>query len=189
MALDQVINFGKVTVSLGYGVGATSIALTAGHGARLPNAASGQYNLVWWNSTDYPDPSDDPNVEIIRVTAGGGNGSNTLTVSRAQEGTSASSKDTLGKVYKMILAITAKMIADIETEIPAAQSLAMITVTGSLPGTVFTAAQSHTGNSFIVNSNTIFIEGVDYTCSGTTVTWLYTLPDQYSTSMILICLG
>ena len=25
--------------------------------------------MTWWNSTDYPDPSDDPNSEIVRVTA------------------------------------------------------------------------------------------------------------------------
>lgn len=189
MALDQVINFGKVTVSLGYDASATSIALSAGDGAKLPNAASGQYNLVYWDSTTYPDPSDDPNVEIVRVTSGGGAAGDTLTVTRAQEGTSASSKNTLGKTYKMVLALTAKMISDIENLIPSAASMQMITVTGTLPGTAFTASQSHSGNSIIINSNTVFVEGLDYTCSGTNITWAYSLPDQYSTSAILICIG
>lgn len=40
--------------------------------------------------TNYPDPSDDPYVEIVRVT---GISTDTLTVTRAQEGTSASNKN------------------------------------------------------------------------------------------------
>src|SRR5690349_12262866 len=107
MALDPVSNFGKVTVSTGYNAAATSIALSSGHGARLPNPATlGAYNLVWWNSTDYGDPSDDPNVEIVRVTA---KSSDTLTITRAQESTSASTKNTSTKTYKMVLALTKKM--------------------------------------------------------------------------------
>src|SRR5262245_3765004 len=105
MALDQTVNFGKVTVSTGYNASATSIVLTTGHGARLPDPASGNFNLVWWNSTDYGDPSDDPNVEIVRVTA---KSSDTLTISRAQESTSASTKNTSTKTYKMVLALTKK---------------------------------------------------------------------------------
>jgi hypothetical protein len=108
--LDSIVNFGRVTVSTGYNNTATSIALTSGKGAILP--ASGNYNLVWWNSTAYSDPSFDPNVEIVRVTAG--QGTDTLTVTRAQEGTSASNKNTGGATYTMTLSFTAKMLSDIE---------------------------------------------------------------------------
>jgi len=62
-----VTNFGKVTVSSGYGSGDVSIALTAGHGSRLPSTFP--YPLTWWNVTDYPDPADDPKREIVTVTA------------------------------------------------------------------------------------------------------------------------
>lgn len=111
--LDPVKNFAKVTVSTGYDASATSIALTSGQGAKLPTPSiDGSFNLVWWNSTDYSDPSDDPNVEIVRCTA---RSTDTLTVTRAQESTSASTKNTSAKTYKMILAPTKKLVDDIGT--------------------------------------------------------------------------
>lgn len=114
--LDPVKNFAIVTVSTGYDASATSIALTSGHGAKLPAPSTdGAFNLVWWNSTDYSDPSDDPNVEIVRVT---GRSTDTLTVTRAQEGTSGSTKNTGGKTYKMILAVTKKFRDDVEAALP-----------------------------------------------------------------------
>lgn len=116
MALDGVNNFAKVEVSTGYDASATSIVLATGDGAKLPDPATANYNVVWWNSTDYPDPADDPNVEIVRVTA---KSTDTLTVTRNQESSGASTKNTAGKTYKMILGITAKMITDIAAEIAA----------------------------------------------------------------------
>jgi len=111
--LDPVKNFAKVTVSTGYDASATSIALSSGQGAKLPAPSTdGSFNLVWWNSTDYSDPSDDPNVEIVRCTA---RSTDTLTVTRAQESTSASTKNTAGKTYKMVLAPTKKLVDDIGT--------------------------------------------------------------------------
>lgn len=113
--LDPVLNFGKTEVSTGYNAAATSVALSSGHGARLPNPDDdGPYNVVWWNITDYPDPSDDPNVEIVRVTD---RISDTLEVTRAQEGTLASTKNTAGKTYAIILALTKKTIDEIDTAI------------------------------------------------------------------------
>lgn len=111
---DPVKNFAKVEVSTGYDAAALSVVLDAGDGAKLPApAADGAFNLVWWNSTDYPDPSDDPNKEIVRCTA---RSTDTLTVTRAQESTGASTKNTGGKTYKMILAPTAKTITDLSTK-------------------------------------------------------------------------
>jgi hypothetical protein len=112
MALDPVINFGKVIVSTGYGSTDTALVLFSGQGARLPNTFA--YNLVWWNSTDYADPADDPNVEIIRVN---NRTVDVLSVFRGQEGTTASNKNTPGKVYQMILAPTKKLIDDINSYI------------------------------------------------------------------------
>lgn len=99
-----VTNFGKVTVSIGYDAAATSIVLTTGHGSRLPSTFP--YPLTWWNATDNTDPADDANKEIVSVTARAGD---TLTVVRAQEGTSASTKNTGGKTYKMVLGFTKAM--------------------------------------------------------------------------------
>jgi hypothetical protein len=62
--LDAVANFVQVQASTGYTSSATSITLQTGQGSKLPAAP---FNLIWWNSTDYPNPANDPNVEIVRV--------------------------------------------------------------------------------------------------------------------------
>jgi len=112
MILDPVKNFAIVTVSTGYAAGATSIVLSSGDGAKLPAPSTdGAFNLVWYNSSDYPNPADDPNVEIVRCT---GRSTDTLTVTRAQEGTADVNHNTGGKTYKMLLSITKKMIDDIK---------------------------------------------------------------------------
>lgn len=111
MALDPVKNFAKVTVSTGYDSVATSIVLSAGNGAELPAPATdGEFNLVWYNDTDFKDPADDPNVEIVRVTA---RTTDTLTVTRGQEGIAATTKNTADKTYKMVLALTKKAYDDL----------------------------------------------------------------------------
>ena len=112
MALDVTKNFAKVEVSTGYDASATAIVLKTGDGAKLPQPSTdGAFNLVWWDSTNYATPSDDPNKEIVRVTA---RSTDTLTVTRAQESTAASTKNTGSATYKMILALTKKMVDDIE---------------------------------------------------------------------------
>lgn len=112
MAVDPVTNFGKVLVSTGYNDTDTSIVLSSGDGAKLPDPSTdGDFNVVWFNNTDYFDPSDDPNREIVRVTA---KSSDTLTVTRAQEGTSASIKNLSGKNYRMILGVTKKTVDDLQ---------------------------------------------------------------------------
>ncbi len=117
MTLDPVKNFGKVGVSTGYNAAAVTIELSGSHGLRLPNpSVDGAFNMVWWDASTYDDPADDPNREIVRVTAKAGD---TLTVTRAQESTTASTKNTNGKTYQMILAPTKKMIDDIQTELNA----------------------------------------------------------------------
>lgn len=106
--IDKAVNFGKATVSTGYDASATSIVLTSGHGSRFPNPATwGPFYLVWYNATDYADPSDDPNREIVRVTSNSGD---VLGVSRGQDGTVASTKNASAKTYKMSLALTAGVI-------------------------------------------------------------------------------
>lgn len=102
-----VTNFGLATVSTTYGSGDTTIVLTTGHGSRLPDTTGGyRYELTWWNATDYPHPADDPNVEIVMVTA---RSSDTLTVTRGQSGTSASTKNVTSKTYRMSLGVTKAM--------------------------------------------------------------------------------
>lgn len=123
MALDQTANFKKVTVSTGYDAAAVSVALDTDEGAKLPDPSGDNYNLVWWDSSTYANPSDDPNVEVVRLTA---KSTDTLTVTRNQESSGASTKNTGGSTYKMALALTSKMIDDIETEIATKISIGSI---------------------------------------------------------------
>ena len=106
---DNAKNFAKSEVSTGYDASATSVVLATGGGAKMPTAP---FNAVWWNATDYSDPSDDPNVEIVRVT---NVTTDTLTVTRAQESTSATTKNAGGKTYKVIAGLTANTVnSDLE---------------------------------------------------------------------------
>lgn len=105
--MDAIKNFAKAVVSDGnYDASATEIDVIAGHGDRLPVAP---FNAIWWNATDYPDPSDDPGVEIIRVTA---KSTDTLTITRAQEGTAAEDHNVAGKTYNLIAGMTARTITE-----------------------------------------------------------------------------
>jgi len=116
MALDPTKNFLKETLASGYSLSATAITLP--DASRFPNpAVDGAFNIVWWNVTDYPDPADDPNKEIVRVTAITGN---IATITRAQEGTTATSKNTSGKSYQIALALTKKTMDDIDTTLETA---------------------------------------------------------------------
>ncbi len=116
--MDPILNFAKGTVSAGYDDTDVTIVLESGHGAKFPSSFS--YNVVWWDSTTYADPADDPNVEIVRVT---NRVTDTLTVTRAQEGTAASTKNTAGKTYRMELPFTKKTRDDIEATIPKKRNL------------------------------------------------------------------
>ena len=73
-------------------------------------ASVGAFNMVWWNATDYGDSTEDPLKEIVRVTARTGD---VLTVSRAQEGTSAVAHNIAGKTYKLEIVWTEKLYNDI----------------------------------------------------------------------------
>lgn len=105
MALDAFKNFAKVTLSTGYTSAATTVVLSAGGGALLPAVP---FNAVWWDSTLATDPADDPLVEIVRVT---NIATDTLTITRAQEGTAATNKNTAGHIYKMIAGLTNLTVA------------------------------------------------------------------------------
>jgi hypothetical protein len=173
-SLDQVANFIKVTVNQGYGTTDTAIQLATGQGAKLPNPASGAYNLVYFNSTDYVDPADDPNVEIVRATALSGD---TLTVTRAQESTTATQKQNANKIYKMMLGLTAKMVNDISA-LTFGQPVENEVVSGS--GTSWTLANTPIAGSVKLYAGTRLIVGAgpngDYTISGTSITTTNSYP-------------
>lgn len=89
----------------------STLAYVVGGGARFPDPAvpsNGPYNVVWWDQKTYPDPDDDPNKEIVRVTAKVGD---TLTISRAQENTLATDKNSFGGLYAVSNVLT-KFVMD-----------------------------------------------------------------------------
>ena len=115
--MDQVQNFIKEIVSGTHLAAATTVNVV--NASLFPDPASGQYNLTWWDATNYPDPSGsmgDPKREIVRVT-GRDTGANTLTVTRAQEGTLASDKNTAGATYLLALCPTKKTMDDIDSRV------------------------------------------------------------------------
>lgn len=102
-----IVNFGLVTVSGTYNGSATSITLQTGDGSRLPDTDGGyRYPLIWWDAATYAHPADDPNREIVLVT---NRATDTLTVVRGQEGTSASTKNDVDGTYRMSLSLTAAL--------------------------------------------------------------------------------
>src|SRR5688572_21008106 len=129
--MDAAKNFAKGTVSTGYDDVATSIVLVTGDGARFPAVP---FNATWWNATDFPDPSDDPSHEIVRVTA---RSTDTLTISRGEEGTgnpgvAGFEHDDEGKVYKLVAGLTAKVINDEMLPVARSGTSYEVDVVGSL---------------------------------------------------------
>jgi len=113
MVLDQVENFIRVSVAGGHASGDNTISLQSGEASFLPDVNQGKYNLTWWDSENFSLPSEDPNVEIVRVNSIDTT-NDTISVTRGQENTSATSKSTGDGEYSLILSPTAKTIEDID---------------------------------------------------------------------------
>lgn len=97
----------RATVGAGYSATDTTIALSAGHGARIRPTPS---LAVWWDSTNYSFPQDDPKAEIVNVVSVS---TDTLVIERAQKGTRASSKNTNGATYVLSTEALFDVIGDI----------------------------------------------------------------------------
>ena len=121
--------------------------------------------------SDYPNPANDPNVEIVRVTVISGD---TLTITRAQEGTSASNKNTGGKTYSLVLGITAKMISDIGTATGGGVPVENEVVSGS--GTSWTLANTPVSGSVKLYAGTRLQPTTDYSISGAGITTVASYP-------------
>jgi len=112
-ALDPKRNF--ININLASGIASTDLEMTlvAGGGAQLPDPSTeGAFNLELYDKSVYYIPKDDPNREIVRVTAIVGN---VLTIVRAQEGTADVNHNTGGSTYSVVMSITKKDWDDVET--------------------------------------------------------------------------
>lgn len=176
VALDNFKNFAKsAIVPPGISAAATSITVTTGTGTRFPTPP---FNATVWNSTDYRDASDDPSVEIVRVTAIVGD---TLTVTRAQESTTAVAHNTFGKTYRIVAGWTAKSLTEIGTLVTSSSGWVEYPTQGSPP------AAPVSGFRLFADASARFAwigaNGRIRTFDGTGITAdrVYTLPDASGT--------
>ena len=115
--LDALTNVASCVVT-GFAAAATSVTVNTGCGATLPAVS---FNASVCNTTDYPVSCRttagviDPNYEVVRVTA---RATDTLTITRAQEGTADVAHNTGAKVY-WLSTFTAKTVTDINTALGA----------------------------------------------------------------------
>ena len=109
MVLDAVSNFVRGNTDAAIASGDTTISVA--DASIFPDPATdGEFNVVIWDVNNFPRPDQDVNVEIVRVTARD-TGTNELTVTRAQEMTSAAAHPDGSAIH---LSPTAKMFSDIE---------------------------------------------------------------------------
>ena len=172
--LDAAQNLVKVTPPAADDV-ATQITLSVADAAKLP---APQFDMIWWNATDYPDPSDDPMFEFVRITIVN-TGTGVITFLRAQEtssgGKAASVKNLSSKTYKMACVASAKMFEDIDANLYHAAQ-----IPGAVSGTInglnvsFTLPWTPKDPASVVlwlNQQPYF-HTVHFTLSGASITYL-----------------
>lgn len=133
------------TLSQAYATTATSIVLTTGHGARFPTLTGSQYFFATLLDTSN-------NLEIIKVTA---RTNDTLTVVRAQEGTTARAFSTNDRIELRVTAGGLAVLGDLDEILPD-QSAANGQVLTSSSGTAGFASLDITDFSSVNNTNTGF---------------------------------
>jgi len=111
MALDQYANF--VRGSLNGAVDASQTTFTVDSAAIFPDPTNGEYNLIVWDVGSHPRPDQDPDVEVVRVTARD-TGTDELTVTRGQESTTGAAHPDGSALH---LSYTAKFADDVAAEI------------------------------------------------------------------------
>ena len=110
MSLDQTTNF--VRENAAESIGSTETTISVDDASTFPDPNNGNYNVVIWDYDTYKRPDEDPDVEIMRVT-GRDTSNDTISVTRGQEATAASSHPTTSDLH---LAPTSKMFADIDSQ-------------------------------------------------------------------------
>ena len=173
---DPARNFAIADLASGITNVATSITLATGKGALFPDpSADGAFNVPLYNSTDYTAPWLDPDVEIVRVTA---KSTDTFTVTRAQEGTSAVAHNTGGKTYSLYMALTRKAYDDLITALIAVRGVtlggtgaATFTDGGVLIGNGTGAVQATSAGTAgqVLTSNGAGVDPTFQTASGGTI--------------------
>lgn len=173
MPLFEIKNNAKGTVADDpLATGATTLNLNSGEGAKFPS--SGVFVITIWDANVYPNPGDDPNMEIVWCTS---RTDDTLTIVRAKESTSDVEHAVNSNVEMLVTSgyfkdPTYGLINNITSGIFSTETPA-----GTINGVnkVFTITSA---NLLSLHLNGLYQTGggVDYTLSGTTITYVHAPP-------------
>jgi len=150
MAFLRKKNHARTTINQIGGLNASALSVVVTDASVLPD--SGDFLITIWNKVTYPDPCDDVNAEIVRVTGVSGN---TLTIVRGQE-------DTIGVAHAnghaVEMLITAGTFEEIENAITTGISVPVIgeNLSSQANGIniIFILA-----NNYIANTTALYING------------------------------
>lgn len=143
-------NNAKTSINQVGGLDAIATSLIVADASQLPD--SGDFLITIWDKATYPDPTDDSNREIIKVTNVSGN---TLTIERGQEDTSPSAHSN-GHAVEML--ITAGTFQEIETAISTSSNIPIIgeDLTSQINGITDTFTLA---NSYLANTTAVYLNG------------------------------
>lgn len=142
----------SLVATLASGTGNTTFSVTSGTGTRFPAPATdGPFWATIWSSALYADPFDDPNMEIVLVTA---RSTDAFTCTRAQQGTGSPSHSA-GNAVRLLM--TAPNLTDAYTAINLLERIQRDGVlTGGMPvGSVNLTTSIPQYQSIITNSSGI----------------------------------
>lgn len=122
-------NCARTIIDQSGGISASDLTVTVKDASGFPT--SGDFLVTVWNKTTYPDPCDDSNKEILRVTSVAGN---VFTISRGQEDTSPHSHSNTHAVEMLITAGTFEELEDEINSISVGQQVHNELLTSQIDG-------------------------------------------------------
>ena len=150
MAFFLKKNCARTTINQVGGIDSSVTSLTVTNASPFP--LTGDFLVTIWDKVTFPDPCDDSNVEIIKVTDVTGN---IFTIERGQEDTVGASHSN-GQAVEML--ITAGILENIEDEITTALQVPVIgeDLTAQINGVIdtFTIA-----NTYILSTTAVYLNG------------------------------
>lgn len=160
---DPATNFAIANLASGIAAAGTSMVLATGKGALFAQPSTdGAFNGAIYNSTDYASPWSDPSIEIVRCTA---RTTDTLTITRAQEGTADVSHNTGGKTYSFYATFTKAAYDALVTELIAVRSVSK-GGTGVATLTAYAPVFGGTTGTGAIQSGTVGTAGQVFTSNG-----------------------
>ena len=100
MAFLKKRNCARSTINQVGGIDASALSVTVADASSFPT--SGDFLATLWNSNSFPNPCDDPNTEIVKVTGVSGN---IFTIERGQENTVGKAHSNGSAIAMLITAI------------------------------------------------------------------------------------